>query len=61
MHGKDEFPKIKGTICNIPIAAKNVCNILLRPKVSNQLIVVKLKDHAKYKPVRLHIYPALAF
>ena len=39
MHGKDEFPKIKETICNIPIAAKNVCNILPRPKVSNQLLL----------------------
>ena len=28
MHGKDEFSKNKGSICNIPIEAANICNIL---------------------------------
>ena len=26
MHGKGEFPKIKGSICNVPIEIANVCN-----------------------------------
>ena len=42
-HGKGEFSKIKGSICNIPIEVENVCNILPRTSVSNGLIVVKLK------------------
>ena len=66
MHGKGEFSKIKGSICNIPIEVANVCNILPRPSVSNGLIVVKLKRDLKYRghvyfePVRPHvIYQAL--
>ena len=43
MHGKGEFSKIKGSICNIPVEAVNICNILPRSGVSNRLIVVKLK------------------
>ena len=43
MHGIGEFPKIKGSICNISIEAANVCNVLPRPAYSNGLIVVKLK------------------
>ena len=35
MHVKGEFAKIKGSICNIPIAAVNICNILPRPADSN--------------------------
>ena len=53
MHGKGEFSKIKGSICNIPIEVANVCNILPRPSVSNGLIVVKLKRDLKY---RGHVY-----
>ena len=41
MHGKGEFAKIKGSICNIPIEAANICNILSGPADSNKLIVVK--------------------
>ena len=60
-HGKGEFCKIKGSICNIPIEAANICNILPTPAVSNSLIVVKLKSHLKYRghahfePFRSHI------
>ena len=53
MHGKGEFSKIKGSICNIPVEAANICNILPRPAVSNGLIVVKLKRDLKY---RGHVY-----
>ena len=58
MHGKSEFCKIKGSICNVPIETTNVCNILPRPAVSNRLILVKLKHdleyrgHAYFEPVR---------
>ena len=41
MHGKGEFSKIKGSICNVPIETTNVCNILPRPAVANGLILVK--------------------
>ena len=40
MYGKNEFSKIKGSICNIPIVAANICNILPRPAVSKGLLVV---------------------
>ena len=43
MHGKVEFAKIKGSICNISIVATNICNIFPIPVGSNGLIVVKLK------------------
>ena len=49
MHGKSEFFKINGSICNILIEAANICNILPRPAVSNGLIVVKLKRNLKYR------------
>ena len=68
MHGKGEFSKIKGSICNIPIEVANVCNFLPRPSVSHGLIVVKLKQDLKYRghvyfePVRLHvIYQTLIY
>ena len=66
MPGKGGFFKIKRSICNIPIEAGNICNILPRPAVSNRLIAVKLKRDLKYRghlyfePVRPHIvYQAL--
>ena len=68
MHGKFEFSKIKGSICNVLIETANVCNILSRPAVSNGLILVKLKSDLKYRgyayfePVRPHIiYQALTY
>ena len=53
MHGKGEFSNIKGSICNIPIEALNICNILPRPAISNGLIVAQLKRALKY---RGHVY-----
>ena len=68
MHGKGEFSKIKGSICNVLIEIQNICNILSRPEVSNGLILVKLKRDLKYRghvylePVRSHvIYQALTY
>ena len=61
MHGKCEFFKIKGNICNIPIEAGNICNISPGPAVFYGLIVVKLKkdpkyrDHVYFQPVCPHI------
>ena len=39
-HGKGEFSKIKGNICNVPIETESVCNVLPRP-INNGLIIVK--------------------
>ena len=49
MHGKGEFAKIKGSICNILIETANICNNLPIPADSNGLIVVKLKGDLKYR------------
>ena len=35
MHGKGEFFKIKGNLCNISIETTNICNIVPWPAVSN--------------------------
>ena len=43
MHRKEEFSKIKGSICNVPIETANIPNIPKRSAVSNGIIVVKLK------------------
>ena len=31
-HGKGEFAKVKGSICNAPIEATNLCKISPRPE-----------------------------
>ena len=56
MHGKSEFSKIQGSVCNILLDATNICNILPKLNVSNELIVVKLKRNLKY---RVHVYSEL--
>ena len=53
MHGRGEFAKIKGSICNIPIKTANMCNILLRPADSNVMILLKLKRDLKYRKLCL--------
>ena len=40
MHGKGEFSKIKWSICNALIETANVCKILPRPGVFNELVLV---------------------
>ena len=30
MHGKGEFSKIKGSVCDVPKETANTCNILLK-------------------------------
>ena len=49
MHGKREFAKIKGSICNIPIEVANIWKIFPRPAASNGLIMVKWKKDLKYR------------
>ena len=68
MHGKGEFSKIKGNICNVPIETQSVCNVLPKPVNNNGLIIVKLKCHLRYRgqvyfePVWLEsIYAALNY
>lgn len=43
MHEKGEFPKIKGSVCKVPVETTWTCNILLRPGVFYGLFVFKLK------------------
>ena len=43
MHGKGEFSKIKGPVCNVSIESTDIWNILPKPADSNRLIVAKLK------------------
>ena len=59
---KGQFPKVKGNICNIPIAEiESNCKSLARPADSNGTIVVKLKrkndfrGHVLFEPVRPRI------
>ena len=40
---KDQSPKLKGAICNVPIDVVRTCNTLPRPADSNGLLIVKLK------------------
>ena len=48
MQGKREL-NIKSSICNVTIEIANICNILPRAAVSNELIVVKLKQNLNYR------------
>ena len=68
MQWKNEFSKVKGSICNIPLETANICNFLPRLAISNGLVVVRLKRDLTYsgyvyfKPVRSHfIYQALVY
>ena len=49
MHGKGEFSKIKGTICNALFESADICNVLRRPANSKGLIAVKIKWDLKYR------------
>ena len=62
MPTKGQSPKMKGSICNIPISEiDNNCNSLPRPADSNGVIIVKLKRKAAYRghmlfePIRLRL------
>ena len=67
MHGKGEFSRFQGSICNIPIAEANICNGLPRLKVFNLIHCCYVKigaaiccNNVYFEPVRpLIIYQAL--
>ena len=46
---KDQSPKFKGTICNVPIDVVSICNTLPRPDNINGLVIVKLKRKLEYR------------
>ena len=50
---KDQSPKFKGAICNVPIDVIFTCNTLLRPADSNGPVIANLKRKSEY---RGHIY-----
>ena len=50
---KGKFPKMKGSICNVPIDTAETVNVLPHGADSNGLIVVKLKSKLCY---RGHVY-----
>ena len=49
IHGKEKFAKIKGNICNIPVEADTVSNVLQRPINNNGLVLVKRQRHSRYR------------
>ena len=48
-----KFPKLRGSICNVPIDTANIVNVLPRGADINGLVVVKLKPKLCY---RGHVY-----
>ena len=50
---KGQTPKLKGSICNVPIDTNDVTNILPRGADSNGIIMIKLKRKLSF---RGHVY-----
>ncbi|XP_066915086.1 uncharacterized protein [Clytia hemisphaerica] len=46
---KGQFPKLKGSICNVPIDVEDVANTLPRKTSDNGLVIVKLKRKLEYR------------
>ncbi|XP_066925712.1 uncharacterized protein [Clytia hemisphaerica] len=46
---KGQFPKLKGSICNVPIDVEDIANTLPRRANDNGLVIVKLKRKLEYK------------
>ena len=46
---KGQCPKIKGSICNVPIKADDICNVLPRGMDSNGVVQVALKKKMNFK------------
>ena len=40
---KGQSPKLKGTLCNVPVDVVDVCRTLPRPADINGIVIVKLK------------------
>ena len=54
---KGQPPKIKGSVCNMPVKIMNVSALLPRQANSNGLVIIKLKrkeyrGHVYFEPVR---------
>ena len=50
---KGQTPKLKGSICNVPIDTNNVTNVLPRGDDSNGIVMVKIKRKLSF---RGHVY-----
>ena len=50
---KGQFPKLKGSICSIPVNTSDIINVLPHGADSNSLVVVKLKSKLSYLA---HVY-----
>jgi len=46
---KEQFPKLKGATCNIPVETGNICNILPRGADSSGVVYVQLKRKLSHK------------
>ena len=46
---RGQSPKMKGTICNVPIEADDICNVLPRGIENNGIIQVSLKKRLSFK------------
>ena len=46
---KDQQPKIRGAVCNIPIQADAVSNVLPRSANNDRFVLVKLKRKIEFK------------
>ena len=46
---KGQFPKITGAICNVPIEAEDICNVLPRGMDNNGVVQVALKKRLRFK------------
>ena len=64
---KCQFPKLNGTICNIPSDTSDITNVLSHGADSSVLIMVKLKcklsfrGHVCFSPVSLESVMGLFF
>ena len=46
---KGQFPKIKGTICNIPVKIESICETLPRTLNESNMLFIKLKKKLSFK------------
>ena len=50
---KGQQPKIRGAVCNIPVQADAISNVLPRPAEDDGVVLVKLKRKIEFKG---HVY-----
>ena len=50
---KGQQPKIRGAVCNIPVQADAISNVLPRPSENDGVVLVKLKRKIEFKG---HVY-----